>query len=494
MNTTAPTSTLARMGKNRHGKKRNLYSTPRESAEITVSWNGNIQHVVHRELEADGSWAFTIGEEPSCHFIVPTEMLNHETKVPLVELRGAEISVLPLLGSRGKVVAASEKETPFDFVDDISPHDNRSISLARGELLEMCLGCWMFRVRYTDCPRLAPMKTTINWTSSYYLGFSAVLHGVFLLLIALVPPDAAGLTLQADESSNIYLDIFLSAREASSPDITRGTEVGSGGDVAGGNGKRANQLEGQAGSRDARRTNRRRGTKKLPSVAELTRAKNAVKERNQNQLGILSHLSHDGLFSSSLKQQLASGPDPENLIGALRGDKIGANYGNGGLGVVGVGRGGGGDATLNIGMDWREHFSGARSSGRGGIDSGMGPGTRLRSRSNRSEVRVRMGAVVKGSIPKGVIRRIVRGHKQQIRFCYEQGLRRRPDLSGRVAVRFVISGRGVVINSTVLDTSLGDPGVEKCITDAVRRFVFPKPEDGGVVLVTYPFSLTATES
>ncbi len=36
-------------------------------------------------------------------------------------------------------------------------------------------------------------------------------------------------------------------------------------------------------------------------------------------------------------------------------------------------------------------------------------------------------------------------------------------------------------------SSLGDQGAEQCVTEAVRRFVFPSPENGGMVSVSYPF-------
>ena len=42
--------------------------------------------------------------------------------------------------------------------------------------------------------------------------------------------------------------------------------------------------------------------------------------------------------------------------------------------------------------------------------------------------------------------------------------------------------------SIVQSSTLGNPGVEQCIAGAVRRWEFPKPQ-GGIVVVTYPFVL-----
>ena len=69
---------------------------------------------------------------------------------------------------------------------------------------------------------------------------------------------------------------------------------------------------------------------------------------------------------------------------------------------------------------------------------------------------------------------------------------KRPDLKGRVAVKFVIGGRGAVMRAVLSSSSLGDPQVEGCIVRTVERFVFPLPEDSGIVIVTYPFTLKAS--
>jgi len=90
-----------------------------------------------------------------------------------------------------------------------------------------------------------------------------------------------------------------------------------------------------------------------------------------------------------------------------------------------------------------------------------------------------------------VIQREVRRHLNEVAHCYEQGLARRPDLAGRVAVLFQIGANGLVNNTAIADSSLGDLEVERCISQAVRRWSFPRPE-GGVVMVTYPFQLASS--
>jgi TonB family protein len=70
---------------------------------------------------------------------------------------------------------------------------------------------------------------------------------------------------------------------------------------------------------------------------------------------------------------------------------------------------------------------------------------------------------------------------------------RQPDLQGRVAVRFVISGQGAVASSTVDSSTLGSSSAEQCVAHAVQRIGFPQSDDGGVVIVTYPFMFTSAD-
>lgn len=76
----------------------------------------------------------------------------------------------------------------------------------------------------------------------------------------------------------------------------------------------------------------------------------------------------------------------------------------------------------------------------------------------------------------------------QVNHCYEQGLAARPNLEGRVVVRFVIGAYGTVIAANVTDSSLAVPSVGACVARAVQRWQFPVPEGGSVVTVSYPFT------
>jgi TonB family protein len=94
-----------------------------------------------------------------------------------------------------------------------------------------------------------------------------------------------------------------------------------------------------------------------------------------------------------------------------------------------------------------------------------------------------------GGLSKETIRRTIHRNLNQVRFCYEQGLQTRPDLQGRVAVRFIIGASGEVRVAAIESSNLNDARVDACITSAVKRWSFPAPDGAGIVSVTYPFML-----
>jgi len=95
---------------------------------------------------------------------------------------------------------------------------------------------------------------------------------------------------------------------------------------------------------------------------------------------------------------------------------------------------------------------------------------------------------VKGSLDKDIIRRIVRRHIDEVRFCYSQGLSRDPALQGTLSIQFMINASGEVPVAILARSDLSDKDVGKCIARAFKRWKFPKTR-GDVVNVTYPFEL-----
>jgi len=76
-----------------------------------------------------------------------------------------------------------------------------------------------------------------------------------------------------------------------------------------------------------------------------------------------------------------------------------------------------------------------------------------------------------------------------IQFCYEEELRRRPTLSGRVVIGFTIGTDGAVSGAWAVERTL-PRDVAGCMVRAVRRIPFPEPPSEPVTL-HYPFSFQA---
>jgi len=100
---------------------------------------------------------------------------------------------------------------------------------------------------------------------------------------------------------------------------------------------------------------------------------------------------------------------------------------------------------------------------------------------------------VRGSLDKEVIRRVIRKHTNEVRYCYQKALSKNPDLTGRVVVQFTINKDGQVVLSVVEKSTLGHAPTERCIAKAARGWRFPKPTGGGIVIVSYPFVLRSTD-
>ena len=81
----------------------------------------------------------------------------------------------------------------------------------------------------------------------------------------------------------------------------------------------------------------------------------------------------------------------------------------------------------------------------------------------------------------------------QFKFCYSRQLDRDPNLWGKVTVNFTIHGNGRVREAMVINSSLNNANVEECVLRTIRRIIFPRPQGGGEVIVTYPFLFTTTQ-
>jgi TonB family protein len=238
---------------------------------------------------------------------------------------------------------------------------------------------------------------------------------------------------------------------------------------------------GTAGSRKAPDVDRRLTLKGEATPATAREA--AARIRANPMLALL-----DGAPMSALADVMADvpvlGADAADTTGHLIALTGGESYGPG-LGIHGTGAhaAGQGEGTIGIGVlgTW-----GRYAGGTGTRNYGSGAGS-LGRRTAKVPSFMVGDPNVRGSLDKEIIRRIVRRHVNEVRYCYDQALAAHPSLAGRVVVQVTIAPTGRVLASVLSSTTLGAPAVERCVVEAVRRWEFPEPKGGGLVIVSYPF-------
>ena len=133
------------------------------------------------------------------------------------------------------------------------------------------------------------------------------------------------------------------------------------------------------------------------------------------------------------------------------------------------------------------------------IGSLRGSGTIAGGSTGAGATEKRVSGVVKseapavdGELDPALVSKEVRARIGAVKACYERALKRNPNLSGKIKVRWTITAAGTVSGVDIADDSMGDSEVSSCIKQLVARWRFPAPA-GGSVEVEFPFVFTASQ-
>lgn len=457
-------------------------------AEVVVTYCGTVvaaEHVGHRGLEG-----FTIGESHAATFAVPPDGLPERAAFPLVR-RGDHGYTLAFghdmagdVRVDGTMISLAElvRTGRADRAGDVCTY-----ALPVGARCRVHHGDLTFHVRSVPPGARVAGRRDPDRPFWAYNAASLVAIGAVVSMLHLLPEDAASLDLEEQLANNRFVGYLAQPDhvepEESPPTPTATKEPG------GGSGQRHAGNEGRMGDPTK---------KQAQGVYAMKGPKDAMKQlarnfdlemdaRNQGILGVMK-LDSGHFLASPYGEAFAIGNDDEDVWGGFHGTEIGAAFGNGGMGLIGSGRGGGGNAVGMVGLGHVGRIGKGGGGGPGlgyGRDGGAGFGAR-----GPRKPKIHIG-VIKPTpgVDKDIIRRVVRAHINEVRHCYNQGLARRPNLRGRVAVQFTIGPRGTVPLSVVAESSVKDANVGRCIAKAVKRWRFPKPRFGGNAIVTYPFVL-----
>jgi TonB family protein len=133
----------------------------------------------------------------------------------------------------------------------------------------------------------------------------------------------------------------------------------------------------------------------------------------------------------------------------------------------------------------------ARSNVAGPDDGGsVGLGIGTATGSARADM-----PMVTGPLDRALVQRVTRAHLGLVTKCAADHVPPHGGLSaGQVTVTFSISPAGAVSDAAVTRSAWKNAALDECLVGVVRRFRFPTPRDGGVVVVRHPFSLASTPS
>lgn len=469
--------------------------TSERAVEVTVLWGDrNVLRVDHMSPPRDYYVGEPTDDEP-VDYVIGSEALG-ASRLPVCVARGAGAAAIIPEGATGEATIAGYSRS-FDLLKaegELKPSSElrgaMEIILPEGSSARVCHKDFTFVVKDVKAGKKVAGAARFDLRPLAYVAAAGLLASLVLVMFYFAPPRPRGLSGDLLDTDSRLVQ-FLMEPEAFEPETP--DWLGGSGEAGGGKGTSHDGDEGQLGDEKAEKTRNKYGIKgpKDNEDPVMAREKAEAEAATAGILGTLAGMQ--GAFNSPTSPygaDYALGADAMSALGAMTGTDIGQNFGFGGLGLRGTGRGGGGtgQGTIGLGNFGTIGRGGGKGDGEGGYGRGVG---NLGGRSARVPTVRGGGANVFGALSKEVIRRVVRRHLNEVKYCYEQQLTSRPDLAGRVTVKFVISPTGSVQSAVVSDSSLRNQAVESCVTQAVRRWTFPAPDGGGIVVVNYPFLLDA---
>jgi len=405
--------------------------------------------------------AFRVGNEQTCDAPVDTTATAGQSH-RLVELSDGNCRIDLGTAAVGTVWWPHGKETV----------QGRYFDLPNGTVAEVQWGAMHFRVERTPAPATVEAYTWQERVRRQWATGVSLL-GVLLVigLLAFIPPGF-GVIGSEDGVKRLEMGEFIQVPSVPPKEIpTPGAKGGS----SPGGGKRSEGPKAPVRKGQASASGNRNTTTKSAD-ASIADARSKGMNALLDQFAAME--AYAGIFSD--KNEIA--------FGEVTGDLHATGPGGWSDGDAVKGTGAGPvEGTQGTG-DLRTIGRGCRGSGCAeGVHYGENEGTLRTRRPPRVIIDPDHNTVARGALDKEIVRRVIRSNLNQIRFCYENGLIKTPGLNGRLAVQFVIAGTGSVSTAVIKESSLGNPGVESCVTQAVRRWSFPQRNSGGMTMVTYPF-------
>jgi TonB family protein len=97
-----------------------------------------------------------------------------------------------------------------------------------------------------------------------------------------------------------------------------------------------------------------------------------------------------------------------------------------------------------------------------------------------------------GVLDTAAVEETLQGRLGDVRACYRRAGKAQDYAGGRVLLRFLVEGSGQVQDVWVVESSLGNYSVERCLVDLGRGVVFEAPTGGKATTFDYPVEFRST--
>lgn len=431
----------------------------------------------HLRLVKDGDRGsrYTIGASSAADAPAPMEVIG-STDLPLVARwsAGFLINVTPAM--TGDVAVAGKVYRLADYLAGRGstftlPPDGRA-RIRCGEM--------SFQLAHTTAPAPLPRRWLgWHWDEQKFTVGSVLALALFLLMIFAIPPEGATLTTRLGGMTKAYIPYNINGQDQPEvPELL--TKQASPHTGKGDAGKAHPGESGKMGDAKSKKPTGQHAIAGDGKDMHLGKEEAAARIRDSGLVGILNRAGSP--FASILGRGSAVGDARDDVMGQLLAANIDNGWGPGGLGPTGSGAGGGGQGLPTLGIGQYNTLGGGYGRDRG-LPGGLG-----RKHEHKLAGVIPGQVTTKGFLDKEIIRRVVRLHMNEVKYCYDRQLVTKPGLGGRISVQFIISGTGQVISSFVQSTTMNDARVESCVVDAIKRWPFPKPNNAGIAIVSYPFN------
>ena len=427
-----------------------------------------------------------IGDSPKSHFVVPSNELPSKFPIFYFESGKYELVVLKNMSGKiflkGKVIDIEEaiskdlmKKKGKAFVLPLSSDARGKIAIGSAIIL------FQFITPPPKPPKLKLPKSIkgswlqfIDWT---FLGIQFSMYVLSLLFFSWLYtlPEPAPVSL--DQMSNRFAKLIV-------PDIEKIKEKAEKekiDDKALGEGKTVKKEE----------------KKEEPDKKEITKGEEDSNNKDKKPRDAVTRAKEDAMRVEQIKSKVAG-------MGLL---KIIGTTGEGSAGgaiVSDVLGEGGKDKDIDTALSGVKQIGVATSAGQ---RSRKGDGTAVTTQKvadlevqKGGKVEVKGGIQEKaivakasigapevdGTIDKDGVDKVVKMNYNAIKRCYEKELKANPDLKGKISVIFMINAEGRVQTVDITTDTVGNENVSSCIKSVVKRWRFPKPDEGSVS-IEYPF-------